>query len=444
MSMGNGREAATDLHVVPDAVCPYCECVCDDLEIRIEKGRIVEARNACEAARLAYLTDQPRGMPACLVDGEPSSVEEGIRRAAGFLAGSRHPLIFGMGWTTTEACRAAIALGEPIGACIDFSGIESDHPVIDALQSIGEASCTLGEVRNRAELILVWGADPVLSHPRLLSRYALEPVGTFLPEGRRDRYCIVVDAEESRTAREAADHFLAIKQGSDAEAIWVLRALAKGIELEAEAAKSATGVPLDAWRDLIERMRAARYGIVFYRPAPMVAYGIHALVREMNAFTRFTCMAVSPHRAHLVGPRNVLAWSTGYPAAVSLARGYPRYGPREFGAVNLLRDGRVDVALLVGGALRAPLPAEARDHLGRIPTIVLDSRHDDPPPAAVVFRTGVFGIDTTGTVYRMDGVPLPLRPILTSPVRNDVEILREIQREVISLLARPPASDGGG
>jgi formylmethanofuran dehydrogenase subunit B len=156
-------------------------------------------------------------------------------------------------------------------------------------------------------------------------------------------------------------------------------------------------------------------------------------------------MPVTPFGPNLVGAHNVLAWSTGYPAAVSLARGYPRHGPGEFDAVPLLLDGLVDAALAIGGDRFEDLPARAQQHLTRIPVIVLDSYNEGPPPdTAVLFRTALFGINTTGSVYRMDGVPLPLRAVLPSSYPSDLEILRAIDRRVSQLLERTPDGTGGG
>ncbi len=110
-----------------------------------------------------------------------------------------------------------------------------------ALQRVGEVTCTLGEIKNRADLIVVWRADPLESHPRLFSRYALDPPGAFLPGGRSDRYCVVVDAIETRTVREAADQFIAIEPDGYFAALWVLRALARGIESDAAEVEATTG-----------------------------------------------------------------------------------------------------------------------------------------------------------------------------------------------------------
>ena len=122
-----------------------------------------------------------------------------------------------------------MSLGDWVGACVDSAHSVSHGAAALALQEVGEVTCTLGEVRNRGDLIIFWGCNPVESHPRHLSRYSLEPAGLFVPRGREDRFCVVVDVRETATAR-IADQFLAIKPGKEFEALWTLRALAKGVD----------------------------------------------------------------------------------------------------------------------------------------------------------------------------------------------------------------------
>ncbi|MCS7313571.1 MAG: formylmethanofuran dehydrogenase subunit B, partial [Acidobacteria bacterium] len=42
--------------------------------------------------------------------------------------------------------------------------------------------------------------------------------------------------------------------------------------------------------------------------------------------------------------------------------------------------------------------------------------------------TAATGISAGGTVYRMDEVPIPLRPALRSPYPTDEEVLRRIRQ----------------
>ncbi len=102
------------------------------------------------------------------------------------------------------------------------------------------------------------------------------------------------------------------------------------------------------------------------------------------------------------GAEDVLAWQTGFAAAVSFARGFPRESPR---AAELLERGEVDAALVV-----AADPLEDLPRLRGLPTVVVDARETATSQAArVAFATAADGIEVAGTVHRMDGVPVPLR-----------------------------------
>src|SRR5262249_15840515 len=202
--------------------------------------------------------------------------------------------------------------GDWSGGCVDAEVDETGGAATRAIQAVGEVTCTFGEIKNRADLIIVWRADPMESHPRLLSRYVLDPAGVFLPGGRSDRHCVVVDVRETRTAREAADQLIQIQEGGELDALWILRALVKGVARDRGAGEHATGAPLETWKALMDRMRSAKYGVLSYgmgrgegRPVRSIAHAAHSLVRDMNALTRFVCLPLQG-AANLAGARNVL------------------------------------------------------------------------------------------------------------------------------------------
>ena len=57
-----------------------------------------------------------------------------------------------------------------------------------------------------------------------------------------------------------------------------------------------------------------------------------------------------------------------------------------------------------------------------------------PQLARVAFRTATYGINTTGTVYRMDDVPITLRPAFDSPFPGDEEVLTALKDRLRELL----------
>ena len=352
--------------------------------------------------------------PACLVEGRPATLEEGIERAARILVEAQYPLIFGLTETTTEAQRLAVAIADWIGGCIDSTtGVDCGAAMI-AFQEVGEVTCTLGEVKNRGDLIIFWGCDPAETHPRLFERYSLMSRGEFVPGGRKDRYCVVVDALKTVTA-EAADPFIPIKPRTDFEAFWTLRALAKGIELDAAEIEADTGVPLSTWQALMNQMKQAKYGVILYGGGSnercaghLEHHALLALVRDLNDVTRLLCLPIR-RRGNPTGAENVVASQTGYPPPVNLARGYPRYGPGEYNASTSLERGEPDAAFIVSGDPVAGLSPAARDHLARIPTVVIDFK-DSPSPRDTIlcFHTATYGITHRETSIAWMACPFPL------------------------------------
>ena len=156
---------------------------------------------------------------------------------------------------------------------------------------------------------------------------------------------MVIDVRHTATAAEA-DLFLQIKPGSDFEALWTLRPLAKGVSVDAEAIERQTGVSLAAWHDLLARMKQARFPVLLFGRGLMTSAGgyvngeaVLSLVRNMNVHTRFVG---KPMRGggNATGADNVVTWTTGYPFGVNFSRGYPRYNPGEYTAGALLAGAR--------------------------------------------------------------------------------------------------------
>jgi formylmethanofuran dehydrogenase subunit B len=311
----------------------------------------------------------------------------------------------------------------------------------------GKVTCTLGEVKNRADLIIYWGGNPAECHPRHFTKYTLTQKGKFVPRGRKDRTMVLVDIRETPSAK-AADIFLQIKPTKDFEVLTILRALLKNQIVDRELAAE-TGLTLEQLQELVDRMKSARFGVIFFGMGISMTRGKHmnsaailTLTAELNAFTKFVAMPMRGH-GNVTGADVVMRWTTGYPFGVNLCRGYPRYNPGEFSTVDLLVRGDVDAALILGADPGATMPQPAIDHLRRIPTIVLDPKVTHTSRLARVhITTAVTGISATGTVYRMDEIPLPLRPALKSPYPTDEEVIRRIHQAVEKKMARTPVATG--
>lgn len=410
-----------------------CACLCDDLRITHEAGRIIQAEGACSLAEPWYLKQGATQPNVAEIDGQPAPFEEAVRRAAAILNRSKAPLIYGLSRSSTDGQRAAVRLADMLGATIDTTASLGHGPSVMAVQEEGESTCTLGEARNRADLVIFWGANPVVTHPRHFERYSVDPVGEFLPGGRADRTVVVIDVQATETSN-AADLFIQVEPEQDFEALWTLRMLLQGQTPEPGAR---TGIPLEILNDLVDRMRRCNYGVIFFgfglsraQHGHRTVEALLKLVRELNQYTRF-CVRRMRGSGDVTGADMVLAWQTGYPFSVNLARGYPRYNPGEYSALNLLERREVDACLLVGSHGIHRLSEAARSFLDEIPTIVLDSPVSDVQIQPTIrFTTAIYGIHSQGTAYRMDEIPLPLKGFMPSDYPTDAEVLKGVTSEL--------------
>jgi formylmethanofuran dehydrogenase subunit B len=412
--------------------CPFCGCVCDDLTVEVEDERIVKVRRACTSG-MGIFNDYDPGPRRPRVDGRETGWDEAVSEAARILSAADSPLIYGLSSSASEAQRKAVGLADRIGAVIDSTSSVCHGPTGLAMQAVGEPTCTLGEVRDRADLLIYWGCNPDQSHLRHFARYSANAKGALTPNGRKDRTVVVVDVRPTGSAKKA-DHFLQLDPGSDFEVLTALRLLVAG---KKPVGDEVGGLAVGVLAELAERMKACRFGVAFMGMGLTMTSArnlnvaeLFTLVGELNGYTRFSVIPMRGH-GNVTGADQVLTWLSGYPFAVSYARGYPQFSPGEFTAVDMLARRAADAALIIASDPGAHFPGAAAEHLRRIPTIVLD--HGPSVTAGfarVVLPTAAYGVDAAGTAYRMDNVPIPLQQVIETGHPTDEEILERISAEV--------------
>lgn len=471
--------------VAKAVVCPVCGALCDDIELTIKKGRITDVRNGCalsEAKFLGFDGEHRIRKPLIRQNGQlvETSIKNAIGKAAEILAKASYPLLYGWSSTSCEATGVGIALAEELGGVIDNTSTVCHGPSTLSIQEVGIPTCTLGQVRHRADLIIYWGSDPWSAHPRHIERYTAfsegrfeksewkdylvktkastarkkveratervsgkapvsakprsvkEPCPAILKRGRK---LIVVDVRKTRTA-EIADYFLRVRPNEDYELIQALRALVKDQEIEAD---EVAGVPAEHLEEIADALISCDFGMLFFGLGLTMSSGklrnvdaALSLVRDLNARTKFSIMPMRGH-FNVSGADTVFTWQTGYPYAVDFSLGYPRYNPGETSAVDILLRRESDASLVVASDPVSNFPRQAVEHLVSNPLVVVDPHMSATARLAdVIIPSALVGIEAGGTAYRMDHVPLPLKGVVRPPqgVLSDEKILRRLLLEV--------------
>jgi len=472
--------------VVKAVTCPVCGSLCDDIELTVEDGKIVKVKKGCamcESKFLGYNGEHRLLKPLIRRNGKlvKAPLGEAVRKAAGILAEANYPILYGWSSTSCEATRVGLELAEEVGGIIDNTAVVCHGPSLLSVQEVGIPSCTLGQIRHRADLVVYWGSDPWSAHPRHIERYTTFSEGRFEKSewrgyvgkiratiGRKKiesalrrlflkktptvstlsterkvcpaiskagRRLIVIDVRKTRSA-EMADYFIQVEPNKDYELLQAFRALIRDQELDID---KVAGVPVEYLEEVADAMIGCSFGALFFGVGLTMTKGklrnidaALSLVRDLNMRTKFIIMPMRGH-FNVTGANTVSTWQTGYPYAVDFSLGYPRYNPGETSVVDVLLRKESDAALVVASDPVANFPRKAVEHLIENSLIVIDPHMNATAQMAdVVFPSAFVGIEASGTAYRMDHVPLPLKKVAEPPrgVLSDEEILRRILFEV--------------
>ena len=409
------------------STCLGCGCACDDIELRIDANRIIEARNACELG-VRWFGDGTAPARA-LVGPRHASIDEAVGAAAELFVAASRPLVFLAPDISCEAQRAAIAVADALQATVDSVTSLTAAPGILAAQERGRASATLGEIRNRADVVVFWGVDPAVRYPRFWDRYAPGPPGTHVG-GRGDRTVIAVDVGHARGPEDANERFVITPD--------------REVELLAELTARATGpAGPDDLPELLQAMLRGKYVALISDGEPDGrethdagrSAALIALVQALNSQTR-CAQVVLRAGGNRSGADACLTSQTGYPMAVDFSRGFPRYRPYEHAAARLAR-GAVDAVLVVGAIALVP---ELHTRVAGVPAVLVGPRATEAPFSVVAaVDTGVAGIHESGTALRMDDVPLPLEGMIPGPPAA-VDVVGALGRRVAAAAASADAA----
>jgi len=410
--------------VIKNIICPVCGASCDDIQVELE-GQGLTIRNACKMGNAKFqevVSPHRIREPLVRENGElrGASWEEAVDKAARILAESERPLLFLGSETSTEAMEVGIHMAEFLGGIADSNSTVCHGPTAMGIQEAGRVGATAGQSKSRADLTVYWGSNPLESMPRHMSRYAVYPRGYWTQRGRFDRTVICVDPRRSITA-ENADLHIQLNPNTDYELLSALLTLLHG-KRPHPSVEEVTGVTISEMERMLEMMKSCNFGAIYVGLGIASSYGKHRnaelafnLVKELNSHTKFVIGALRGH-CNVAGFNQIASYLYGFPFGLDFARGYPRYNPGEYTAVDVLREQDVDAAFILSADLVSHFPAVYSEYLAQIPVACIDIAPCPTTMLSDVVLPGVIdAMECDGTFYRLDDVPIYFQPFTSSP-----------------------------
>lgn len=416
----------TEMTEVPS---PFCGIGTDDLAIQVNGVALKVTANGCTVNTPAFeqpLTDtQPRAA------GQAVSLETAVAKAVELLSNTRQPVIGGCA-TDVNGMRALLAVADKTGAVVDNGNFNVARRNLLALQDSGWMNTTLAELKNRCDVLLVVGCDPEAFAPRFFERYLWNDEAMFIDDTANREVIYLGKAPSGDASTSPKGRKATVLPCADADlpgVTAVLSALLKGRPLQAQ---SVGGIALADLQAIADKLKAAQYGVVVwgagalaFEQAELTVQTICNIVRDVNLQgSRCSGFPLGGKEGDQTA-NQVCGWTTGYPARVNFARGYPEYDPYLYDTQTMLNNGEADALLWVQTFNAGAVPPSSS-----LPTIVIGRsgmKFDKEPD--IFIPVGTPGIDHAGHAFRLDNVvAIRLKKLRDSGLPSTAEVLAAIEQ----------------
>jgi formylmethanofuran dehydrogenase subunit B len=412
-------------------ICTGCGCLCDDLDVKLTQGQLQEVANVClwglsrffPIKRLHPQRERHRLLePLWRRHGSLYQVSytQALELAAAILGQARRPLIYGLTNTGSWAQEAALQLARKLKARLEPADLAFKAPYYQSLRRHGLYWAPLEVIRDEADTVLFWGANPLHSCPRHLVRYSVFARGRFMERGVEERRVAAVDLYKTELAKFCRT-FVQIEPGRELD-------LLKGVE--AHLSGSAAAKPaVKGTRRLAKFLSQAEFGVIFfgrgatYRQGFAVLDALGGLAARMGEKQTWALFPLSGD-FNSQGLYHLLLNELGVPEA-------PDFG-HESGMLTASKPvdfGEFDAILVLGADLFWFLPEDQALALQQrqVPVISLSPFANRTTGCSqVVLPTALAGLETAEVAYRMDGLPLVLKKLLPTALPADRDILLDL------------------
>ncbi len=407
--------------------CTGCALLCEDIQVSIGDNRIEQVEHACIKGRARIFGCKDKAIST--VNGVKADIDDAIKDAARILKEAKNPLLYGWSNSTNEAQMAGIELARTLGGVIDSTSSFCQGITINEILNGTIPTCTLDEVREKADVMVFWGADPMSSHPRHMSKYSYFPRGELRQRGyEEDRTAISIDVWQSRTAKICKDGFHKIPPQGDAE---FMRGLIDA--LSGRVPKLSFDYDVKRILELAATLKKAEFGVIFAGLG--LVYSIKediALLSEfMSTLNQFSSFSLIPMAGHfnMRGFNHNLHEKTGHIYRVKFDEGEAVSGV-QYSVIEQIKSG-ADAVLVVGSDPLASLPASISKRLKDIPLVLVDPCMNLTSLVAdVTIPCSTSGIEVGGTAVRMDGKTMDITSLVQGDNMSDEMIIRRIIEEV--------------
>lgn len=424
--------------------CSGCSLLCDDIIVKSDGLFIEEVIGACLKGKERF--DQVNAQnritsPMIRKNNEliNASWEEALAKTVEIIKNSSAPLLYGFSNVTCEAQRAGMDLAKEINGFIDSNASICQGKILNKAKSQGINLTTITEIINKGDLIILWGANPAETIPRLLNK-VLFSRGKFRMTGREIKTLVIIDPVKTASFRVMGvrDIALVIEPDKDIELIQMLKE--ECCRADSIPSEGVAGVDKNDLKRLLLHLTGAENGVIILGQGVIQPHADYDLIEELLDLLQLINTRQVKGRISLLllgGHFNMAGFDhvalSSYGVSGKLQFESKRLVKSEDTIVSKINKENFDCSIIVGTDPISHLPHSLSSKLAKKPLILIDSHNSATSHIAdVVLPTAITGIESSGLVYRIDQVPVELKKILNPPnnIPSDEELLNQLTEKL--------------
>ena len=424
--------------------CSGCSLLCDDIIIRTDGIFIDEVIGACLKGkeRFDQVTAKNRILkPMIRKNGELIKVswEEALDKALNIINNSSKPLLYGFSNVSCEAQLKGIELARKINGFIDSNASICQGKVLNESITTGLTLSTITEVINKADLIILWGANPAESIPRLLNK-TLFSRGKFRMTGREIKTLVIIDPVKTASFRVMGVRDLALQIETDKDIDLINTLKEECCIADSTPTEGVAGIDKDDLKRLVLHLTEAEYGVVFIGQGVLKRQLDSNVIKEFLELLemanskqrkgRITAILLGGH-FNMNGFDHVALASTGKNRGIEFSNG--NLIKSEKNIVSKIQSKDFDCSIIVATDAISHLPFNLSSNLAHKPLILIDNRKSSTFNVAdVVLPTAITGIESEGLAFRLDHIPIQLKKIINPPsnIPSDENLLTNLIEKI--------------
>jgi formylmethanofuran dehydrogenase subunit B len=365
------------------------------------------------------------------------SWDEAINKTLEIINNSSNPLLYGFSTLSCEAQLKGLELTKAINGFIDSNSTVCNGKILNTVKNfdVGLTLTTLSEIINKADLIVLWGANAADSIPRLLNKILFSR-GKFRMTGREIKTLIIIDPVKTASFRVMGvrDLSLLIEPDKDLDLIHTLKEECCTTDSIPE--NGVAGIDRNDLKRLLLQLGGAENGVIFIGQGILSSKKASNLLKEFLELIELINLKKEKGRISIV-MMGELSNMVGFDQLTLSI--YGKQGSLQFrdhkiietndNIISKIKNDDFDCSIIIGTDPISNLPTELSKKLVNKPLILIDNLKTATSYIAdVILPTAISGIESGGLVHRLDQIPIQLEKLVNPPsdIPSDEELLSKL------------------